>query len=83
MSASERAAASNSAILAAANAAAAVLIPRIGEVNYSLPCTRGPNQTIKSLAQTSYTVASRPMVFKSANTIDHVTTKGLPNDHHI
>ena len=57
--------------------------PRIGGGHDSTAWTGGPNEVAKRLARPSSTMARRPTDFKSANTIEHIATKGLPEDHHI
>ena len=57
--------------------------PRIGGGNDSSAWTGGPNQSANRLARPSSTMARRPTDFKSANTIEHIATKGLPEDRHI
>ncbi len=72
------------AATAGAAADAAVLpSPRIGGGNDATAWTGGPNEISKKLARPSSTMARRPTDFKSANTIEHVATKGLPEDRHI
>jgi hypothetical protein len=57
--------------------------PRIGGGNDSTAWTGGPNQVANRLSRPSSTMARRPTDFKSANTIEHIATKGLPEERHI
>ena len=70
------------------NAAAAPLpvafpSPRVGGGNDATAWTGGPNNVLQRLARPSSTMARRPTDFKSANSIEHIATKGLPEDRHI
>jgi hypothetical protein len=62
---------------------AAIPSPRVGGGNDSTAWTGGPNCASRRLARPSSTMARRPTDFKSANTIEHIATKGLPVDRHI
>jgi hypothetical protein len=57
--------------------------PCTGGGNDSTAWTGGPNQGAKRLSRPSSTMARRPTDFKSANTIEHIATKGLPAEQHI
>jgi hypothetical protein len=57
--------------------------PRVGGGNDSTAWAGGPNQGAKRLSRPSSTMARRPTDFKSANTIEHIATKGRPADRHI
>jgi hypothetical protein len=65
------------------NQPARIPSPRVGGGNDSTAWTGGPNQGAKRLSRPSSTMARRPTDFKSANTIEHIATKGLPADRHI
>jgi hypothetical protein len=76
----------SSAAAAAAAAGGGLLMvpsPRIQRGDDSTAWTGGTNQVAKRLARSSSTMARRPTDFKSANTIEHIVKKGLPDDHHI
>jgi hypothetical protein len=78
------AAAAAAAVTTGATAtASAVPSPRIGGGNDSTAWTGGPNQVAKRLARPNSTMARRPVDFKSANTIGHIATKGLPDNRHV
>jgi hypothetical protein len=57
--------------------------PRIGGGNDASAWTGGSNLSSKKLGRPNSTMARRPTDFKSANTIEHIATKGLPEDRHI
>jgi hypothetical protein len=57
--------------------------PRVGGGNDSTAWTGGPNDVLKRLTRPSSTMARRPTDFKSASSIEHIATKGLPEDRHI
>jgi hypothetical protein len=63
--------------------AAAGLSPRIGGGKDVTAWTGGSNQAARRLARPSSTMARRPTDFKSANTVEHIATKGLPEERHI
>jgi hypothetical protein len=50
---------------------------------YAGTMSGGPNLASRKLGRPSSTMARRPTDFKSANTIEHIATKGLPEDRHI
>jgi hypothetical protein len=57
--------------------------PCVGGGNDASAWTGGPNQVSQRLGRPGSTMARRPTDFKSANTIEHIATKGLPMDRHI
>lgn len=57
--------------------------PRIGGGNDSTAWTGGPNVTSARLSRPSSTMARRPIDFKSANSIEQIATRGLPENRHI
>ena len=76
-------AATGAAAVGAATNAPVFPSPRVGGGNESNAWMGGPNQVSKRLARPNSTMARRPVDFKSANTIEHIATKGLPDDQHI
>jgi hypothetical protein len=54
--------------------------PHIRGGNDLTAWTGGPNKVAKRLARPSSTMARKPTDFKSANTIKHFATKGLPDE---
>jgi hypothetical protein len=57
--------------------------PRVGGGNDTTAWTGGPNNVLQRLSRPSSTMARRPTDFKSANSIEHIATKGPPEDRHI
>jgi hypothetical protein len=77
------AAAAPAQVVVTQQAVTIVSSPRIGGGVDATAWTGGSNQASKKLARPSSTMARRPTDFKSANTIEQIATKGLPEDRHI